>query len=108
MNTKITIMMMLAVLLSGCVGTKAGAYQVFAEDLERLSGKNFTDSYIYNIGYLDNLVPENIESLNNGNTIKAFSIKPPRKQQCTVYVEIDSDNIIVDAISEGSGCWRAY
>ena len=108
MNIKITIVMMLIILISGCVGTKAGAYRVFAEDLERLSGTNFKDSYIYNIGYLDNLIPESIKPLDNGNTMNSFSVIPPRKQKCTVHVEVNSHNVIVAATSEGPDCWRAY
>ena len=81
---------------------------MFAEDLERLSGQDFNDSYVYNIGYLAKLSPESIKPLTNGNEIKTYTVKPPRKQDCTVHIEISKNNIIVVATSEGPECWRAY
>lgn len=64
--------MVMYVFLSGCIVTKAGAYRVYAEDIERLSGERFTDAYIPLIGRLANLVPESIKTLNDGNTKRYF------------------------------------
>ena len=95
-------------ILSGCVGTMSGSYRVFAEDLERLIGTNFDDSYVYNIGYLTKLNPDNTKRLVGGGLIKTFEVKPPRKNDCKVHIEINPSNIIVGASSEGPECWRAY
>ena len=95
-------------IMSGCIVTKTGAYRVFAEDLERLSGQSVSDAYVYNIGYIANLTPEGVKSLANGNEIKTYVVKPPRKQDCTVHIEIGKNNIIVVATSEGPECWRSY
>ena len=97
-----------AITLAGCVGTKAGAYRVFAEDLERLSGKTFEESYVYNIGYLAKLQPDSVKELSNGNKIMVFSVKQPRKQRCSVHIETNQNNIVVAATSKGPECWRAY
>ena len=94
--------------LVGCVGTMPDAYRVFAEDLERLVGTNFKDSYVYNIGYLVKLQPDSTKKLESGSVIKTFEVKPPRKNKCKVHIEIDPSNIIVGASSEGPECWRAY
>ncbi len=103
-----TILVLFAITLAGCVGTKSGAYRVFAEDLERLSGNNIENSYVFNIGYLAKLKPDSVKELSNGNRIMVFSIKAPRKQSCSVHIETNRNNVIVVATSEGSECWRAY
>lgn len=105
---RISISILIISVLAGCVGTKAGAYRVFAEDLERLVGTNFKDSYIYNIGYLSKLQPESTKRLESGRLIKTFEVKPPRRQNCKVHIEVDANNVIVGASSEGPECWRAY
>lgn len=105
---RISILIVMMSVLVGCVGTMSGAYRVFAEDLERLIGTNFKDSYVYNIGYLTELQPDNTKKLEGGGEIKTFEVKPPRKNKCKVHVEVNSSNIIVGASSEGPECWRAY
>jgi len=86
----------------------SGAYETFGEDLERLAGTSFESSYVYNIGYLAKLEPDEIKKLSNGSEIRIFSVKPPRQQKCKVHVEVNSNNVIVVATSEGPECWRAY
>lgn len=93
---------------AGCIGTKSGAYRVFAEDLVRLQGVQFNQAYVYNIGYIAKLDPENTKELSNGNRILVFSIKPPRNQDCSVHIEIDKNGMVVSATSEGPECWRSY
>jgi hexokinase len=105
---RISILVLLMSVLSGCVGTMAGAYRVFAEDLERLIGTNFNNSYVYNIGYLAKLQPDNTKKLESGGVIKTFEVKPPRTNKCKVHIEVNPRNIIVGASSEGPDCWRAY
>ena len=105
---RISTLIVLMVVLAGCVGTLSGAYRVFAEDLERLIGTNFRESYVYNIGYLAKLQPDNTRKLESGSVIKTFKVKPPRKNKCKVHIEVNSSNIIVGASSEGPECWRAY
>lgn len=95
--------------LTGCVGTRAGAYQAFAEDLERLSGIPLEKAYVYNIGYLIKLKPDAVKILTNGNQIRAYAVKPPRTEKCTVLIEIETkNNTVVEASSMGNECLRAY
>lgn len=102
----IFIIPLLAALLC-CAGTKAGAYRVFAEDLERLPGKKVSEAYEYNIGRLNKIAPDSVKTLVNGNEIRIYSIKPPRRQICSVHIEV-SEGKIINATSEGPECWRAY
>lgn len=105
---KLAVIMLMG-LLTGCVGTRAGAYQVFAEDLERLSGIPLKEAYVYNIGYLAKLEPDAVKLLANGNEIRAYAVKPPRTEKCTVLIEIDTqNNTVVEASSKGNECLRAY
>ena len=105
---RISFLLVLFSSLVGCVGTMSGAYETFGEDLERLASTSFETSYVYNIGHLSKLEPDEVKELSNGNQIKVFSIKPPRQQQCKVHIEVNANNVIVVATSEGSECWRAY
>jgi hypothetical protein len=105
---RIIVLALLATAITGCIVTKAGAYRVFAEDLERLQGQSFNEAYVYNIGYLAKLSPDNVKLLASGNEIKTYKVKPPRKQDCTVHIEIGKNKNIVGATSEGPECWRAY
>jgi hypothetical protein len=73
---RVSILIILISVIAGCVGTKAGAYRVFAEDLERLIGTSFKVSYVYNIGYLSNLQPDSTKQLESGGVIKTFEVKP--------------------------------
>jgi hypothetical protein len=99
----------LSISLAACVGNKAGAYQVFAEDLQRLKGKQFSTSYVYLIGHLAQETPIEIKRLDNGNEIRVYKIIAPRKQDCTVFIEVDSKTErIVEASSKGPECWRPY
>lgn len=94
--------------LFGCVGTKSGAYKVFSEDLERLSGTSISSAYVHNIGYLSTLKPDRAIDAKGGNKILSYSVKPPRKNSCTVHVEVDRNGVIAGVTSEGPDCWRAY
>jgi len=95
--------------LAACVGTKAGAYQVFAEDLQRLKGTPFNKSYVYLVGYLAQETPVETKRLDNGNEIRIYKIIEARKQDCTVLIEVDpKTGRIVDASSKGPECWRPY
>lgn len=105
---RISILIIFISVLVGCVGTKAGAYRVFAEDLERLVGTSFEESYVYNIGHLVKLQPDSTKQLEAGGVIKTFEVKLPRKQSCKVHIEVNASNVIVGASSEGPECWRAY
>jgi len=97
------------VLLTGCVGTKAGAYRVFAEDLERLKGKELSKSYVFLIGYLAKLDPKETKELTNGNEIRVYAVAEQRKQECTIFIEVDpKTNFIIEASSKGPDCWRPY
>lgn len=92
-----------------CVGTKAGAYQVFTEDLQRLKGTPFNKSYVYLVGYLAQETPVETKRLDNGNEIRIYKIIEARKQDCTVLIEVDpKTGRIVDASSKGPECWRPY
>ena len=102
------IFIFFTIIFTGCVGTLSGAYRVFAEDLERLVGKEFKDAYVYNIGHLAELKPDAMKELKNGNKIYLFSVKPPRKQECSVHIEKSKNDIILSASSSGAECWRAY
>lgn len=100
---------MSTVFIAGCVGTKAGAYRVFAEDLDRLSRKAFDEAYVYNIGHLAETEPDSVKLLKGGNEIRVYTVKPPNTQVCTVLIEVDKQtNHILDASSKGPECWRAY
>lgn len=105
---RIIVLALLITTITGCIATKAGAYRVFAEDLARLRDQRFDEAYVYNIGYLAKLSPDNIKLLASGNEIRTYKIKPPRKQDCTVHIEIGKNKNIVGATSEGPECWRAY
>lgn len=105
---KITFLMFTLLNIASCVGTMSGAYETFAEDLGGLIGKSFESSYVYNIGYLSQLKPDEIKPLANGNEIRVYAINPPRIQKCKVHIEVDSNSIVVGATSEGPECWRAY
>jgi len=105
---RVSILIILALAITSCVATKSGAYRIFAEDLERLVGSNFQESYVFNIGYLAKLQPDDTKPLSNGNVIKIFSVKPPRKENCKVHIEVNDKDIIIVAFSEGTECWRAY
>jgi hypothetical protein len=99
----------LSISLAACVGSKAGAYRVFAEDLQRLKGKPFSKSYVYLIGYLAQETPIDKKRLDNGNEIRMYKIIEAREQDCTVLIEVDpKTERIVDASSKGSECWRPY
>jgi len=55
MNTTTIAYSLLSILLisaTGCVGTKAGAYRVFNEDLGRLVGVDVNEAYILMLGIL--------------------------------------------------------
>lgn len=105
---RILILTITLIASASCVGTKTGAYEAFTEDLERLSGTDLNEAYIYNIGYLSKLKPDTVQELPNGHEIRTYSVKPPRTQNCKVHVEITKNDIIVVATSEGEECWRAY
>jgi hypothetical protein len=99
----------IVLLFTGCVGTKAGAYRVFAEDLKRLEGKSFNDANVFLIGHLANEKPVEIKRLENGNEIRAYRMRKERKQECTVLIEVNPlTGVIVDASSKGPDCWRPY
>lgn len=106
---KVITAVLLSISLSACVGSKAGAYRVFAEDLQRLKGTPFSKSYVYLVGYLAQETPIETRRLDNGNEIRMYKIIEARKQDCTVLIEVDpKTERIVDASSKGPECWRPY
>lgn len=106
---KIIAAFLLSISVAACVGSKAGAYRVFAEDLQRLKGAPFNTSYVYLVGYLAQGTPIQTKRLDNGNEIRMYKIIEPRKQDCTVLIEVDpKTERIVDASSKGPECWRPY
>jgi hypothetical protein len=107
--SKVIATFLLSITLASCVGSKAGAYRVFAEDLQLLKGKPFNTSYVYLVGRLANEKPIETKLLSNGNEIRMYNIWENRKRECTVLIEVDpKTESIVDASSKGPECWRPY
>lgn len=107
--SKVITAFLLSITLAACVGTKAGAYRVFAQDLQRLKGTPFSTSYVFLVGYLAKEKPIEIKLLKNGNEIRMYNILREGVQVCTVLIEVDSKTEhIVDASSKGPECWRPY
>lgn len=100
------------VLVSGCVGTKMGAYQVFTEDLNSLTGKPLTQSSLHNLGRLSEAKPFETILLPNGNKRYEYRFQHNDNngnESCRVFLELEGvDSIIVSASSGGLGCWRVY
>jgi hypothetical protein len=94
------------------------AYTTFDDDLERLAGKNIKEAYIFNLGYLRDIDPDNVQNLVQGNKIYTYNIEfktrkffftePNKTWNCTVKLEIDPQSKIIEsARSRGEGCWRS-
>ena len=98
--------------LSACASTKAEAYRVFADDIERIIGKSINEAYIYGGGFISKEVPSNKKMLQSNIEVWIYHFKQNtnnNSEPCTVYIEVNtSSNIIVNASYKGQGCWRAY
>ena len=66
------------IFLAGCVGTKAGAFRIFQEDLNRIIGKNLEDSYIYYVGKLSETKPVSVSIMNGGNESRHYEFTQNR------------------------------
>ncbi len=105
-----------SLLVSGC-SIMTVAYTTFDEDLEGLLGENVNEAYIWRLGYLRDIEPNDTQELVSGNKIYTYEIEyqtreflftePNKTWHCTVKLEIDpqSENI-KSATSVGEGCWR--
>jgi|SRR5665213_342486 len=100
--------------LGACVGTKAGAYQVFAEDVSRLVGHPDSDATRFFGAYLKEQKAIETTKLENGNELRTHfygrtsSRWSSEIQPCTVVTEVGATERIVAARAEGKGCWRPY
>ena len=105
-----------SLLISGC-SIMTIAYTTFDEDLERLLGKSVSEAYIFNLGYLRDIEPNDSQDLVSGNKIYTYKIEfktrelfftePNEMWHCTVKLEVDPQTeIIKSASSIGEGCWR--
>jgi hypothetical protein len=94
------------------------AYTTFDEDLERLIGKSISEAYIFHLGYLRDIEPNDAQNLVSGNKIYTYKIEfktrgffftePNETWRCTVKLEVEPQSeIIKSASSIGEGCWRA-
>jgi len=103
------IAVVILITLTGCVGTKAGAYKVFAEDLQRLEGTQFNSAYVWFVGHLSEQKPVAKKHLKNGNEIRIYKFAKKRNQDCMVFIEVNpGKEIIQEATSKGVDCWRPY
>lgn len=132
------VVVMLAVPLVSCITTKAGMYRVFSDDVKRLIGRPYHEAFEsyqcqqgafnpdsgeadyskcekLNRGFfLSSRRPDEIRELGSGRSLRifidhwgAYNVKP--RGACTVFVEVDaSSEMVVNAWSEGIGCFRAY
>jgi hypothetical protein len=111
------IIVALMLIVSGC-GTMTTAYTAFDGDLERLAGKKVDDSYIFNLGYLRDNEPSEIQELVSANQIYTYKIEfrtrpypfaePTQIWRCTVKIEVEAQSkVIKSATSRGEGCWRS-
>lgn len=111
MTSKVSLLL-LTVCLYGCVGTKAGGYRVFDEDLQRLIGVLYKKAYVFNLGYLKEMSPQKITPLPPNREVREFYFEHSKDDGsgvCTVYIVIDKEmSAIVEASSGGNGCWRVY
>ena len=105
-------------ILTGCVGTKAGAHKYFAENLEKLNGAPFAEAYMHQFGYFKDAQPIEVKHLKNGNKIRVYeNIKTPlciftgkrSREVCTIYIELDTKTkVIISASAKGDGCYTPY
>ena len=107
-----TILISLAASLCACIGTKAGGYRVFDEDLQRLIGTPYSDAYVFNLGYLKDILPKKVAGLSHDKEVRKFSFQHSEGNGagvCSVYIVTDrGTGTIVEASSGGNGCWRVY
>ncbi len=98
--------------LSACVGTKAGAYGVFSDDLKRIIGKPINEASVFGIGNLSAKVPDEVKDLGNNNQQWIYYFqhnKYNNNDACTVFVEVNLENKVITNTSYiGIGCWRPY
>jgi len=103
MNMMKILAFLMSITLIGCIGTKAGAYKIFAEDVQRLEGEQFNSAYVFLVGHLAEEKPVAIKPLKNGNEIRVYKFVKERNQNCMVFIEVDPRNeIIVEATSKGT------
>jgi len=106
----ISLIISFSAFTTGC-GTKAGAYGVFSDDIQRLIGTSFDKAHIAYIGYLAEEAPLEEKTLSNGNTILKYTMSGVRSDgpACTVFVELNTKkDLIIEASYIGKGCWRPY
>jgi len=105
---------LIVVSLGGCVGTKAGAHQVFAEDVSRLVGHSYGDATRFFGAYLKEQKAIKTTRLENGNELRThFYARTSSRwsseiEPCAVVTEVDPSEHVVAARAEGEGCWRPY
>ena len=106
------LLISLVVSLYGCVGTKAGGYRVFDEDLQRLIGTSYNEAYVFNLGYLKDISPKKVTALPQNQEVRQYSFEHSEGNGagvCAVYIVTDKETgTIVEASSGGNGCWRVY
>jgi hypothetical protein len=103
--------LLLCITMQGCV-TEGDTYKAFNNDLESVSGKSISNTYIWHIGYLQNATPDSVMKLENGNEIWVFNLKVTYKICCgtdsaIVYVEVDKKTQkVIQASCRGTLCKR--